>query len=399
MRETIITIVLGVATGLLGNAILFAIKRLRDWGTSRFRVLLALNVAFFVGGGFAFGYIAWNSIVHKTPLPLGGSVVVACAFVTLAGLAYCFCMELIKTTRVRATLSRIDVIMKQRDTRLGDTPELAEALGCVLKGIRAAVDEYGLFFEGGLHSVPDHLARLVIINRKPTIKLARKIEDILRKHCSPEETSTFRCVSFHSDETGQETDHEARYEWVIDPIDGSRHFARDLTLFTISLALMKGKECLLGVVYAPVTDELFFAVKGKGAYLNAWTKRLHVSDRTIDEAVVHVEFPNRDLLAVAADDFLRQCESLQYIMSKAYRVRGLGLGSLGLAYVAKGAFEGYVTFSGSTLRNDVCAGLLLVEEAEGKVHTFDVPAEIPDNMRVIATNEKIFDEMKAVVTK
>jgi myo-inositol-1(or 4)-monophosphatase len=399
MRETIIAIVLGACGSLLANAVLFATIRLRQWSTSRLRILLALNVTALIGGGVAFAYIACDSITHETPLPVGGSVVVGCAFVALVVLGYFFCIELVKTTSVRATLARIDAILGQRHMHLRDAPALDEALSCVLAGVREAVDRYGPFFDGGVRTVPEDLARLVIINEKPTIKLARKIEEILRTHCSAEATSRFHHVSFDSDETGKETDGDAKYEWVMDPIDGSRHFARGLPLFTISVALVKGTEPVLSVVYVPVTAELFFAVKGRGAYLNTWTNHLHVSDKKINDAVVHAEFPNKDLMASATDDFLRQCRSLEQILSRVYRVRGLGLGSLGLAYVAKGSFDGYVTLTGTTLRNDVCAGLLLVEEAGGKVGTFAVPSIVKGNVRVLAANETIFDEIMAVVKK
>ena len=397
MRETTIAILLGAGGSLLANAIVFAIKRVRQWGASRFRVLLATNVTALVGGGVAFGYIAWDSISHNTAVPIGGSVAVACAFAAMAVLGYFFSVELVKTTRVRTTLARIDAILKEGRTRFRDAPELADGLHCALTAIREVVGGYGAIFEGGRPVVSKDLVSLRVMGGKQTIRLAWEAVKVLVDHLTALER--FRHASVISDEgVGLEVP-GSEYEWVIDPIDGSRHVARDLPVFTVSIALVRRNQPLLGVVYVPVTDELYFGIKDRGAYLNTWANELHVSKREPDEAIVHVEFPNKSLLAAAADDFLARCESLEQVLSKVHRVRGLGVGSLGLAYVAKGAFDGYITFTGTTLRNDVCAGLLLVEEAGGKVREFAVPQVVEGNIRVLAANEKVFNAIEPLVTK
>jgi fructose-1,6-bisphosphatase/inositol monophosphatase family enzyme len=147
-----------------------------------------------------------------------------------------------------------------------------------------------------------------------------------------------------------------------------------------------------------VTGEIFFAIKGTGSYLNDWTNPLHVSEtETIEESLIHIEFPNKNMIPEFQCDFEKQCESVKMIFSKAYRIRGFGIGSLGLAYVAKGAFDAYITLTGTTLRYDVDAGMLLVEEAGGMVEKYDAPAVVENNIRVMAANRKIFQEIKSVV--
>jgi myo-inositol-1(or 4)-monophosphatase len=280
---------------------------------------------------------------------------------------------------------------------LENDPVLADALRSALTAIRQVVTQYGPFFDGGQHTVQGHLIDPRVRIGKRTIPLAWQVENILIGALTSSERFRRACVN--SDEGASIAASESEYTWIIDPIDGGRHVARGLPLFTISVSLLREGSSLLGVVFAPVTGELFFALKAKGAYLNAWENRLHVSNTDPEDAVLQVEFPNRDLMDKCSGDFEKQCESVRQIFSKVYRVRGLGLGSLGLAYVAKGAFDGYVTFTGTTLRNDVCAGLLLVEEAGGRVKEFEVPHVVPGNVRVLAANETVFRKIMAVVRR
>jgi len=163
------------------------------------------------------------------------------------------------------------------------------------------------------------------------------------------------------------------YKWIVDPIDGSRHVLRQLPVFTTAIALVDAQyRPYVSLVYAPTTGELFFAVRGHGAYMNDW-QLLRAFREQCEKAVakakeswkVHVEFPNCDGHQHRGSEFDRQCRSLQNILQRIGRIRGFGVGSLGLAYAAKGAFEAYVTLPGTTRRVDVLAGALLVMESYG----------------------------------
>jgi fructose-1,6-bisphosphatase/inositol monophosphatase family enzyme len=155
------------------------------------------------------------------------------------------------------------------------------------------------------------------------------------------------------------------------------------------------------MVYVPVTGEIFFAVEGFGAYLNNWDKPIHVSANPLlagpnspKDAMLHVEFPNVTLKEGKCEEFSRMCGVVSRLMENADRVRGLGLGSLGLAYVAKGAFEGYVTLAGSSEWTDVAAGVLFVKEAGGQVCMQNCAELVKDGVRVIASNKECFDQLK-----
>lgn len=167
------------------------------------------------------------------------------------------------------------------------------------------------------------------------------------------------------------------YTWVVDSIDGSRQMVRSLPLFTVSIALVDTKCApVLGLIYAPVTGELFFAVRGVGAYLNNWETRLQLGnlDGAVRErAVVHMEFPNSS--TKAKPELRKLIDGAGRIFEEVYRVRGLGVGTLGLAYTAKGAFDAYVTFASGTTNCDVLSGQLLVEEAGGDVRKTCLPCD------------------------
>lgn len=195
---------------------------------------------------------------------------------------------------------------------------------------------------------------------------------------------------------------DGSHTWVIDPIDGSRHLMRHLPLFTTTIVLADDRHRgILALIYVPVTGELFFAVRGQdlGAYLNNWDTRLEVSGRAAEEAYAYLEFPN---IHTPKREFTANSNSLKQIFKKVYRVRGCGIGSLGMAYVAKGAFDAYLTLSGKTRRCDVLAGALLVENAGGRAQIVDArspndgrPASLAD-VYAIGANPDLYKDLTAI---
>ena len=171
-------------------------------------------------------------------------------------------------------------------------------------------------------------------------------------------------IPFLGEEEGGASGVEA--VWVLDPIDGTINFARDLPLCTISLSLVIGGQPVLGIVDAPLLGERFVARRGGGAYLNG--ARIAVSKVSgLDEAIVGVsdfkvgvgsEDENRVHLAVMAR-----------LARESLRVRMLGSAALDLAWLAVGRLNATVMLS--NLPWDVTGGLLLVREAGGMVYDFD----------------------------
>jgi len=208
------------------------------------------------------------------------------------------------------------------------------------------------------------------------------------------------------------------YRWVLDPIDGGFHFVNNIPLFTTCVALQQKDKSedwmtLLSAIYIPLTHELFFAIKGKGAYLNTWENRLPLVKRNTDLSIsiFYFEFPNRETYNRDKNNneedkglYVTSCNFLKDIFNKVAKTRGFNLGSFGLSYVAKGSFDAYISLSGGTSFYDSAAGILLVEESykkeqqnsRGFVRYELVDSkldEIKQGARILATSEGIFNEM------
>jgi myo-inositol-1(or 4)-monophosphatase len=186
--------------------------------------------------------------------------------------------------------------------------------------------------------------------------------------------------SVYSEEAGWVGDPSTAIHWVLDPLDGSANYLRDVPLCCVSLALVDGEEPLLGIVYDFNRDELFTGVVGDGAYLNG--QPMHVSSVSDQaQALLTTGFP------VAMDygsDALRD-----YVADvQAYRkVRSLGTAALMLAYVASGRFDVYRE---RTVRFwDVAAGMALVIAAGGETRVSAREAGSGARLDLLAWNGSI----------
>lgn len=152
--------------------------------------------------------------------------------------------------------------------------------------------------------------------------------------------------------------------WVVDPIDGTSNFVRDMRLSAFSVALVENGEEVLGVVYNPFTDDLFWAAKGKGAYWNG--KPLAVSRRDLGYAVIFTAF------SVYEKKFAPQCmEVLRRLYPVCDDFRRLGAASLELCYLAAGRAELY--FEMRLFPWDWAAAAVILREAGGVIGT--IPGE------------------------
>jgi len=154
----------------------------------------------------------------------------------------------------------------------------------------------------------------------------------------------------------------SRYRWIVDPIDGTTNFAHGVPLFCVSIALEVGGRIDVGVVYAPVSGELFTAERGEGARLNG-TRLCVTGEASLSEALLVTGFPPQ-----AADSLDDQLAVFGAFLASARAVRRLGSAALDLAFVAAGRFDGF--WEASLHAWDVAAGVLLVEEAGGLVTDF-----------------------------
>lgn len=186
--------------------------------------------------------------------------------------------------------------------------------------------------------------------------------------------------NFDSEEIGKGPKHDSDYTWIIDPIDGSKNYIRHLPFFNISIALQYKGKTIFSVVYAPKTEELFFALKGEGAWLldqehgESFSMekivKLHGTNvKDLEKAQLHVELPVLcgDGNNVDQKNYTKKMRMLEKLMKSAYRVRSFGSGAIALCYAARGAYDGYIDLSGTSKLYDLAAGILICEEAGLKV--------------------------------
>ncbi len=172
------------------------------------------------------------------------------------------------------------------------------------------------------------------------------------------------------------------YCWIIDPLDGTTNFSEGLPIFTTSIGLQYKKETVVGVVYAPYLNELYTAIKGEGAYRNG--QRLTVSDKTdLSQSVVATGFPYDH--GINPDN---NSANIVHILPKVRGIRRMGSAAYDLSCVAAGNLDGYWELNLNIW--DVCAGILLVEEAQGKIISFRNNRGIS----IIAGNNDIVQSLK-----
>lgn len=172
--------------------------------------------------------------------------------------------------------------------------------------------------------------------------------------------------------------------WIVDPLDGTTNFSRNLPFFTISIALAKNDRVILGIVYQPINDELFYAEKGKGAFLNA--KRIIVSENhSLSKSIVSQSF---DYSNKKRRDNIKNIQKIFFLI-EGFRL--LHSTALELCYVASGRYDGYMISSANPW--DIAAGALIVEEAGGSVTKFDGTQWELMRPRIVATNGLIHKEL------
>jgi myo-inositol-1(or 4)-monophosphatase len=188
-------------------------------------------------------------------------------------------------------------------------------------------------------------------------------------------------------EEGGGSESDSPFRWHVDPLDGTTNFAHGYPCFAVSLGLVEAGEPIVGVIYQPISGELFTAVKSEGAYLNQ--KKIEVSK---------IETLATSLLATGFPSVKRaQTSNIHYYWDFTLRSHGVrrdGSAALDLAAVACGRFEGFWEFGLRTW--DAAAGILMVREAGGMVTQFDGrPYQLGDR-EMMASNGRVHSEMQEV---
>jgi myo-inositol-1(or 4)-monophosphatase len=190
--------------------------------------------------------------------------------------------------------------------------------------------------------------------------------------------------------SGHESASTSGYRWHVDPLDGTTNFAHGYPCFCVSLALAQRDTLLAAVIYNPISEELFAAERGQGASLNG--KKIQVSRiNTLSTSLLCTGFPTHDR---------KSSPNLRYygdFTMRSHGVRRDGSAALDLASVAAGRFEGFWEFGLKAW--DTAAGVLLIEEAGGKVTDFSGQPYQLGGPLILATNGLIHEEMRDVAAK
>ena len=198
---------------------------------------------------------------------------------------------------------------------------------------------------------------------------------------------------FLMEESGASAGADTSHRWIVDPLDGTTNFLHTIPHFAVSLALQEDKEIIAGVVYNPVSGDLFYAEKGGGAWAMTTVggRRIRVSERNaLKDALVVTGIPH--LGYGYPDEFIPQ---LTPMMQKTAGVRRMGSASLDMAYVAAGRFECY--WEHGIKPWDIAAGMVILKEAGGRFCTLngiEDPFTVLTDGSIIATNDRLFNTVK-----
>ncbi|MDF1728072.1 MAG: inositol monophosphatase family protein [Sulfitobacter sp.] len=192
-----------------------------------------------------------------------------------------------------------------------------------------------------------------------------------------------------AEEGGEDEGQDPTRRWIVDPLDGTTNFLHGLPHYSISIALEHKGEVTAGVIYDPSKDELFFAEKGAGAWMNETRLRVSGRSRMIESIfATGLPFGGRSDLPATLQDLAR-------LLPATAGVRRFGSAALDLAYVAAGRYDGF--WERRLNAWDLAAGLIIVKEAGGLVEPLTRGDDILSSGAVICANEAIFDQFAKVV--
>jgi myo-inositol-1(or 4)-monophosphatase len=213
----------------------------------------------------------------------------------------------------------------------------------------------------------------------------RRAEEILYAELSKARPG----YAFLMEESGAKGPADAEFRFIIDPLDGTSNFLHGIPHWAISIGLEKNGEMVAGVVYDAVKNEMFYAEKGGGAYMN--DRRIRVSGRKeLNNAMTGISgyMPWHK-------DFAKYSALMQKICGSYYRFRSTGSMALDLAYVSCGRFDSHIQTDYSLW--DAAAGLVLIKEAGGVIHDAPSLSLIHDKAGIVASNLHLMPHIRTLL--
>lgn len=224
------------------------------------------------------------------------------------------------------------------------------------------------------HFRSQRLAMTTKLNKSDVVtEVDKACESMLIDHVK----QTYPHHSILAEETGSHSIEGAEWEWIIDPLDGTNNYSQGLPVFAVSIGIRQHGITQVGVVYVPLLDDLFTAVRGQGAVWNG--KSIHVSRKAdLAECVLGTGFPyDKNTVGPANNNLNNVCNLLPQLRG----LRRMGAAAYDLCCVAAGLLDGYWEMNLKPW--DACAGELIVEEAGGTIRPF----RSDRNISIIAGNE------------
>ena len=243
------------------------------------------------------------------------------------------------------------------------------------------IKEAGEILKEGYYSKKD-------VNFKAKKDLVTKydvgIENFLKQRFL-KEFKEFNVIAEESDNSNIEFNNSI----IIDPIDGTTNFVNQVPHTCISVGVYKNKKPFMGLVYNPILDELYEAKVGCGAFLNG--QKIEVSkENDFQKALISTGFPYTS--GTCENDLEDVVKKIKNILPKCQDIRRLGSAALDLCYVAKGVYEGYYEMNLKAW--DVSAGIIILQEAGGKVSSLDnSDYELFQSKYIVATNAHIHSSL------
>lgn len=236
---------------------------------------------------------------------------------------------------------------------------------------------------------------IAVAVQKERLDLATRTDLLLENLIKDRLHSQFPTHSFYAEESGGHVDPNV-YTWIIDPLDGTKEFVRDIPIFCITFCLVYGGNVLVSVVYNPRTHELFSAAKGSGAFKNG--ERVHVlQERSLDKTNLFFRLPD-----------YKEKKNIKYILEifeklalSCYRVRGAVNQNIALCWVGMGGYDGFVNVARSDNSWDYAPGTLFLEEAGGKLLLIEgkmIDASGADR-KYIAANPDLANKLRDLIAK
>ncbi len=197
----------------------------------------------------------------------------------------------------------------------------------------------------------------------------------------------FPAHGFLAEEEDTTLSDEAEYVWIIDPVDGTTNYSRNIPLFSVSIGVVQAGKPIVGVIYDPMRDELFWGTKGRGAFLNG--QSIHVSGiDSLGDAIIGHDWSRPPAMRDVILDKLTQ------LIHQTRSIRCVGSAAIALGWVASGRLDAY--FNPKLSAWDVAAGQLILEEAGGKMSGFQGEPFALDNANSwsLASNQLIHHLLK-----